>query len=167
MPPKPPIREVARVVLLDERYRILLLKYDSPVIDAAGGKLEGPSWIPPGGGVEDGETHEIAALRELQEETGVTGIDLLDWIWSRHRTFVTEDGSVPMRERYYLARVDQPEVFFGGQLPAEMQLFIEGRWWDVDDIAASADIFVPRNLAELLEPILAGDIPETPISVGR
>lgn len=53
------------VALVDRRGRILLQERDEhPVIDPE-------KWGFPGGGVEDGETSEAAAYRELAEETGV------------------------------------------------------------------------------------------------
>jgi 8-oxo-dGTP diphosphatase len=53
------------VALVDRRGRLLLQERDEhPVIDPE-------KWGFPGGGVEDGETFEDAAYRELAEETGV------------------------------------------------------------------------------------------------
>ncbi|GAA1770950.1 hypothetical protein GCM10009795_016280 [Nocardioides hankookensis] len=55
----------ASVLLVDPRGWLLLQERDEhPVIDPE-------KWGLPGGHVEDGEDHEAAAYRELQEETGI------------------------------------------------------------------------------------------------
>ena len=58
------VRVGAYAVLVDERQRILLALWN-----------EGPTpaWTVPGGGVEEGETPEEAAVREVREETGYHG----------------------------------------------------------------------------------------------
>ena len=55
------VRVGAYAVLVDDRQRILLALWN-----------EGPTpaWTVPGGGVEEGETPEEAAVREVREETG-------------------------------------------------------------------------------------------------
>lgn len=55
----------ACVVLIDNQQRILLVKRS---VDPKKGQ-----WCLPGGFIECGETTEQAALRELQEETGLNG----------------------------------------------------------------------------------------------
>ena len=76
----PPIRNAARVVVVDETGRVLLFRgcsqeWDPPRV----------AWYMPGGGLEAGETHEEAALRELEEEgrphwrgTGAVRLDQTD-----------------------------------------------------------------------------------------
>jgi 8-oxo-dGTP pyrophosphatase MutT (NUDIX family) len=58
------------VVLLDERGWVLLQERD------AGAPVNPDQWSLVGGGVEAGETDAEAALRELAEETELTGVDL-------------------------------------------------------------------------------------------
>lgn len=56
----PPLveRPTARLVVLDSADRILLFR-------ATNEEEPSPFWFTPGGGVEDGETYEEAAHREL------------------------------------------------------------------------------------------------------
>ena len=62
----PTPRPAARVIVLDSRGRVLLFRAEFL------GRKQLRLWITPGGGLESGETHEQAALRELREETGVS-----------------------------------------------------------------------------------------------
>jgi len=67
--PAPLPRPSARVLLLDEADRLLLFSSR----DESAGITR---WYAVGGGVRPGESHEQAALRELREETGLTGVAL-------------------------------------------------------------------------------------------
>lgn len=63
--PSGPLIPCVGAVVVDESGRILLVQRANP---PAQGR-----WSVPGGRVEPGETHERAVLRELAEETGVSG----------------------------------------------------------------------------------------------
>ena len=41
------------------------------------------------------------------------------------------------------------------------------RWWSLPELAASQELFVPRNLAKLLTPLIAGELPPEPLEVGE
>jgi 8-oxo-dGTP pyrophosphatase MutT (NUDIX family) len=156
-------RPTARVLLLDERGRTLLFTVEEP--DEETGKR---FWFPPGGGVEPGETHEEAARRELMEETGIDhppGPCI--WVREPHLWyFKAQETWYRSAERYYLVQVERPEVTTDRWTELEIQMLSEHRWWSLDEIAASGDLFVPRRLPELLPPILRGQIPREPIKVG-
>jgi 8-oxo-dGTP pyrophosphatase MutT (NUDIX family) len=80
--PNETIRVSCRVVLLDGEERVLLLEH-------AGSLDDGFSsiWVPPGGGLEPGESFEQAALRELWEETGLRLPGLGPKVWIRPLRF--------------------------------------------------------------------------------
>ena len=65
-PPDQVTRVAAYAVCLDSRGRILLTRLTYPEIKAG-------HWTLPGGGIDFGEAPAEAVLRELTEETGLTG----------------------------------------------------------------------------------------------
>ena len=156
-------RPTARVLLLDERGRTLLFTVEEP--DEESGKR---FWFPPGGGVEAGETHEEAARRELLEETGIDH-DPGPCIWVRESIlwyFKPQETWYRTAERYYVVRVEQPAVTVDGWTELETQMISRFQWWSLEEMLSSDDLFVPRRLAELLPPILRGEIPQEPLAIG-
>jgi len=88
--PGPPkvTRVSAYAVCVDEARRILLCRIAPGYTTSYDGW-----WTLPGGGLDHGEPPDAGALRELTEETGLTGeiTDLLD-VDSWHRTFANREG---------------------------------------------------------------------------
>jgi 8-oxo-dGTP pyrophosphatase MutT (NUDIX family) len=155
---KPIYRPAARILLLDPRDRLLLLRTNL--------RPDRPLWITPGGGVEDGETPEQAAVRELREETGITA-PLGPCVWLRRHVFDFNGITLDEDERFYVVRLDTETITTDEHLlEHELEFIHEYRWWTAAEVAASTDWFAPRRLAALLPTVIAGDYPSTPIDCG-
>src|SRR5271155_3174876 len=138
-------RRAARVVLLDPGNRVLLMRYDE-------GPPEGTHWATPGGGLEPGESHRQAALRELAEETGWTDIELLREVHRNSRTIAWSDRLVQQDERLYLARTDQQtRQITGVDAMHRSDGIAAWRWWTVDELTSTTEKIWPAMLAELIK----------------
>ena len=159
----PIIRPAARALIIDSSNCLLLFHNHDPTQE------EPELWITPGGALEEGESFEQALRRELWEETGLASTEVGPWVWSRRHIWRWGTDLYDTRERFYLVRVDSLTLQLQYQTPLERQVMIEHRWWSIPEIQSAPDseVFVPRRLGELLMPIIAGDLPKTPLEVGH
>jgi 8-oxo-dGTP pyrophosphatase MutT (NUDIX family) len=155
------VRPTVRVLLIDDLERVLLFRGD--------GEDGLPFWFPAGGGVEDGETHEAAGVRELAEETGLRVDHPGDLIGHRRHviTMTVWDGRLyDVRERWYLHRCTAFDIDTSGFTELERETMTVHRWFSRDDLRSSSDRLVPRDLADLVERLLSDGVAEEPETIG-
>lgn len=158
------VRNSARLVLLDEQGRLLMFKYEDEVpLDPQRPVTQ--YWATLGGGLEGDETFEQAALRELWEETGIREAEIGPCLWTRERKFVFQGEDILSRERYFLVRVPGGEISLDNLFENERQTYRDHRWWSPGEMRASGEVFFPLSLADLLEPVLAGQLPTEPFQI--
>lgn len=147
-------RLAARVILIDPGDRVLFCRGVEPVSDAA-------FWVMPGGGLEADETFEEAARREVREETGLV-VEIGPCVWWRRHKHVWAGKDADQYERFFVARVPFPT----GVTPVRQDSYVtEARWWTLEEMKASQEVFAPRRAVELLEDVLAGRCGE-PVDCG-
>lgn len=156
---EPRERQAARVLLIDSDDRLLLMHHLRTD--------RGFVWVPPGGGLEPGESPEKAAVREIAEETTLVLDTLGPCVWIRRSRLPGEP--VLHVEHFFVARVAAGVEISTDQNSdtAELAWLIGHRWWSLDEIQAAGDtLFAPRDLGELVAPIIGGIMPSEPIAIG-
>lgn len=137
-------RQAARVILLDERDRVLLIRFEIPRQDG-----HAVFWATPGGGLEGDEDPLTAARRELMEELGLD-LALIGPVHEATAIFEHEGAALENTDVFLLARCEASAPRLDGVDEAERQVMKAIRWWSADEIAASAEAIFPAGLAEVV-----------------
>ncbi len=138
-------RLTSRVLLLDRDNRVLLFLTKAP--DTSGVAR----WLTPGGGVDAGETHHEAALRELEEETGLVLESVGEPVWSHD--FVVEWDSADHdtgHAEFYTATVDAFEPSDAHWTDDERVDVLAHKWWTLSELIATDEAYEPAELVNLV-----------------
>ena len=142
-------RETARILLQADSGRFLLLfSLWSP--ESA---LE-PRWVSPGGGLEGSEPLEVAASRELLEETGlrinpdslgpkVSSIEF-------NQPWPSGDHETGIAHFFKFQVTDEFEVDRSMWTPEEHRDILDVRWWHPSELKESGERVGPPGLIQLL-----------------
>ena len=154
-------RSAARVIITDGASVLLLADTDPG--------LPGTRWwVTPGGGIDPGETPLIAAVREIEEETGlvVDAARLLGPIATRTVVHGYSDQVLSQTEAFFVLTVAETFDPDAAGLTPDEQITLDGwAWHPLDDLASIPEPVWPSDLAALAA---FGTTPERwPVDLGR
>jgi predicted amidohydrolase len=155
-----PVRWSIRVLVVDEAGRTLLAKF----CDDRSGRCW---WVPPGGGIEAGEDDLACARRELAEELGRVDLVVGPGIGRRGGSFTVNGRWMTQHERWYLCRCPHFTVPDDVVARGRAEGIRDIRWWSSDELRAARIETGPRDLADLLDRVVADDPPDPDTDLGR
>jgi 8-oxo-dGTP diphosphatase len=141
-------RSSARLLILEPSGRVLLFRFVHK-----NGPLAGQDyWATPGVGVEDGETFEQAAHRELWEETGIRAQTIGPEVGRRVFPLQLPDGEhVTADERFFLVKSGNASLSRDGWTALELEVMTEHRWWSREELAQTSATIWPEDILTMLD----------------
>ena len=151
---KLPLRKGVGIVLLNNENKIFVAK-----------RIDNPKnfWQMPQGGIDEGENYYEAALRELEEETSVVSVELiqeigekLTYILPNHLIGIIWKGRFKgQTQKWFIMRFigNESEININTKKPE----FLDWKWIDLEDltkIAVNFKLNVYKNLKKEVSKIL-------------
>lgn len=156
-----------RLLLINSKKEILLMKASDPSTRRTDGKYNGDFWFLIGGGVEEGESLEETAQRELFEETGLKQEDyeLGPLIWTGDFELILSGTPRRMIQKFMVAHTTKEKISLEHLTDNEKKVVKEVRWFSLDEIQNTEAIIYPVTLPLYLPDVLEGKYPETPFDI--
>ncbi len=153
-----PVRRNARVVLINDQNKILLMHVQLP---------SHSFWCTTGGGIEDDETPAGGARREIREEAGFNNDDIR-WhgaIWYGEHVMERNGILTLHKETFFLGRTSKENINTAGMTQEESTVVQKFKWWSLSELQSTNEFIVPPSMIQHLKPVLQGALPKHTINI--
>lgn len=141
------VRKSSRLLIINENLEVLLFQFSHKDDALAGQKY----WATVGGGVENGETFEQAACRELYEETGIVRDDVGKCVETRNFEMLLPSSEIVISdERFFVVFVKDDEIKINNWSDHEKKVISKSNWWKLDDLRETSETVFPNNVPNIL-----------------
>ena len=125
------VRKSSRILVINENLEVLLFQF-SHIDDALAGQIH---WATVGGGVENDETFEQAACRELFEETGIVQDDIGKCVATRNFEMPLPSYEIVISdEKFFVVFIKKNEVKTSNWTVHEKNVISRSHWWNLNDL---------------------------------
>ena len=144
-------RKTSRIILVAPTGRTLMLFTRIP--DSSNWHR----WVTPGGGVDPGESHEVAAVRELFEETGLVISDVGEPVYREDIPLPYDEAIYPRaHQEFFFHTVEEEfEPDRSGWTASELIDVTAWRWWSANELESTNEPFEPAVLPQLLRSLIS------------
>jgi len=162
-----PVRNAARVVLLNDSDELLLMCMDDPTITSIGEKYTGHFWTLIGGEIGPNETVREAAEREVFEETGLAKaeIEFGPQVWFGELDLIFKGNPTHIRQEFIVARTRRKNVSLANLTEDEKEVVKQVLWFSLDRIINSSEVIHPVVLPKYLPDVIVGKYPKAPLKI--
>ena len=141
------IRKASRLFIINENHQVLLFQF-SHTSDALAGQTY---WATIGGAVENGESFEAAACRELYEEVGIVRQDIGTCITTRNFEMMLPSSEIVIAdERFFIVFIKNEEMNTQNWTEHEKEVIHKSYWWTLDELNQTKEIVFPHDIPNIL-----------------
>jgi len=160
-------RHSVKVLLMNKKKEVLLLCAEDPKTRPLDGKSLGRFWYLVGGGLEEGESLQDAAKREIFEETGLSShkIELGPIVWYGVSDYILKGIPTHQKDTYFVAKTFEEKVALTKLSEWEKSVVKELKWFSLEQIQNCKETIFPLFLPKYLPDILSEKYPKTPLEI--